>query len=87
MFKSNLSASEILGFSPSKPFNIKKLKRVTYRQMKNHKKVFSFYNSYKGDFGMNIKNAYILSYFGFIFLLLITYTYLTYMSSSIYFLS
>ena len=65
MFRSNLSASEILGFPPSKPFNIKKLKRVTYRQMKNHKKVFSFYNSYKGDFRMNIKNAYILSYFGF----------------------
>ena len=66
MFKSNLSASEILGFPPSKPFNIKKLKRVTYRQMKNHKKVFSFYNSYnKGNFRMNIKNTYILSYFGF----------------------
>lgn len=66
MFKSNLSASDLLGFPPSKPFNIKELKRLTYRSMKNHNKVYSFHNSYnEGDFGMSLKNTYILSYFGF----------------------
>lgn len=58
----NLSASEVLGFPPSKPFNIKRLKRLAYCSIKNKR---AFYNYNKGDFGMKITETYILSYAGF----------------------
>jgi len=60
--KVNLSASEVLGFPPSKPFNIKRLKRLAYCSIKNKS---AFYNYNKGDFGMKITETYILSYSGF----------------------
>lgn len=60
--KKVLTASEILGFPPSKPFNIKRLKRLAYSSVKNKR---AFYNYNKGDFGMKITETYILSYAGF----------------------